>query len=295
MKMCVQNIFIALAMLAGVHQAGAVILLSDNFDDNSIDTGKWATNTTLSDGLGTPRVIEQNQRLEITARGYFNTATNYDPSSPGGLLITGTWTFLNYSGGNSDTPTVVTRSSGTPTPFNVASGEPTAGINFRLSVPAPDQFYIYGSGDANVTSLNVISNTLNLAQGDTVNFSVMDDGTNLSFYLTKVGDPSQAASCTAVCTNHLAANKISFYNREYNADSLALDDVVIQARRPQLTIATAGNQEVLFWPASATNYILQSTTNLSSTNWITASDAVPVLAVTVTNQSPARFFRLTPP
>jgi uncharacterized repeat protein (TIGR03803 family) len=61
---------------------------------------------------------------------------------------------------------------------------------------------------------------------------------------------------------------------------------------PQLNIAPFGNQSVLFWSASATNYILQSTTNLSSPNWVTASDAVPVIAFTVTNTSPARFFRL---
>src|SRR5450759_1421993 len=64
------------------------------------------------------------------------------------------------------------------------------------------------------------------------------------------------------------------------------------ASGPQLNIASVGNQSVLFWPASATNYVLQSTTNLSSPNWVTASDAVPVIAVTVTNTSPARFFRL---
>ena len=65
-----------------------------------------------------------------------------------------------------------------------------------------------------------------------------------------------------------------------------------QANQPLLSIAAVGNQSVLFWPASATNYVLQSTTNLTSPNWVTASDAVPVMAFTVTNQSPARFFRL---
>ena len=64
---------------------------------------------------------------------------------------------------------------------------------------------------------------------------------------------------------------------------------------PPLNIATTGNQSVLFWPASANNYILQSTTNLASTNWVTATDAVPVTAFTVTNSSPARFFRLAQP
>ncbi|MGH7994151.1 MAG: formylglycine-generating enzyme family protein [Limisphaerales bacterium] len=60
----------------------------------------------------------------------------------------------------------------------------------------------------------------------------------------------------------------------------------------QLGIAPAGNQTVLYWPTTATNYVLQSTTNLASPNWVTATDAVPVVAVAVANTSPARFFRL---
>lgn len=65
--------------------------------------------------------------------------------------------------------------------------------------------------------------------------------------------------------------------------------------KPTLNIASSGSQSVLFWPASGTNYILQSTTNLASPNWTTATDAVPVIAFTVTNTSPARFFRLVQP
>jgi hypothetical protein len=66
------------------------------------------------------------------------------------------------------------------------------------------------------------------------------------------------------------------------------------APTPQLNIATVGNQSVLFYPASATNYVLQSATNLASANWQTVTDGVPVIAVTVTNSLPARFFRLAP-
>ena len=64
------------------------------------------------------------------------------------------------------------------------------------------------------------------------------------------------------------------------------------APTPSLSIASVGNQLVVFWPASATNYILQSTTDQASPNWTTATDAVPVIAVTVSNTSPQRFFRL---
>jgi formylglycine-generating enzyme required for sulfatase activity len=59
-----------------------------------------------------------------------------------------------------------------------------------------------------------------------------------------------------------------------------------------LGIAPAGNQTVLFWPAAATNYVLQCTTNLTSPNWTTVSNAVPVTAVAVNNTSPTMYFRL---
>ena len=61
---------------------------------------------------------------------------------------------------------------------------------------------------------------------------------------------------------------------------------------PSLGIASAGNQAVLFWPASATNVILQTTTNLSSPNWVTVSNGTPIVGVTLTNNLPAAYFRL---
>jgi formylglycine-generating enzyme required for sulfatase activity len=67
--------------------------------------------------------------------------------------------------------------------------------------------------------------------------------------------------------------------------------------QPALGIAPAGNQVLLFWPSNATSYVLQSSTNLASTNWVFATDAAPTTyashtAVTVTHTSAARFFRL---
>ena len=62
--------------------------------------------------------------------------------------------------------------------------------------------------------------------------------------------------------------------------------------QPNLGIATAGNQSVLFYATTQVNYILQSSTNLASTNWVTAAEAVVVAAATVSNTSPAKFFRL---
>jgi hypothetical protein len=230
--MKLHQIFLAAALALGaVTAAPAAILLSDDFNDNSLDGTKWTTNTTLSDPYGTPSVVEQNQRLEIHARGYLNTLNNYDPSALGGLKlqITGTWTFLNVGPG--DLPAVITRSDGTPTPYFVGSGEVTNGITFRIQIydPGVDGINIYGNGAATVTNFSLISNTLNLVQGDSVNFTVVDDGTNLSFNVAEVGDPSSAASATAICASLLATNKVSFYNRESDGNTVALDNALIQA------------------------------------------------------------------
>jgi formylglycine-generating enzyme len=67
--------------------------------------------------------------------------------------------------------------------------------------------------------------------------------------------------------------------------------------QPALGIVPTNNQSLLYWPATAIDYVLQSSTNLSFTNWVYATDAVPATygsqtAVTVTNTLAARFFRL---
>jgi len=61
---------------------------------------------------------------------------------------------------------------------------------------------------------------------------------------------------------------------------------------PTLNIAPAGGQNVIYWPAWASDYVLETTTDVSSTNWTTVTNATPVIAVTVTNTSPEQFFRL---
>ena len=69
--------------------------------------------------------------------------------------------------------------------------------------------------------------------------------------------------------------------------------------QPALGIVPTNNQFILFWPVTGggANGVLQSATNLVSPNWLSATDAFPVdygsqIAVSVTNVSSARYFRL---
>jgi formylglycine-generating enzyme required for sulfatase activity len=64
------------------------------------------------------------------------------------------------------------------------------------------------------------------------------------------------------------------------------------AQVTNLGIAPAGGQSVLYWPNNTTNYVLQTVTNLSSTNWLTARTAFAVNAAEVTNAAPSGYFRL---
>jgi hypothetical protein len=61
---------------------------------------------------------------------------------------------------------------------------------------------------------------------------------------------------------------------------------------PLLSIGNFGNMTVIVLASSVTNYVMQSTTNLASPDWQTASDAVPLNVVVFTNTPPMRFFRL---
>jgi formylglycine-generating enzyme required for sulfatase activity len=65
------------------------------------------------------------------------------------------------------------------------------------------------------------------------------------------------------------------------------------AQVTNLGIAPApGGQSIIYWPTSTTNYVLQTTTNLATPNWVAATNAVTVNAVTVASSTPAGYFRL---
>ena len=65
------------------------------------------------------------------------------------------------------------------------------------------------------------------------------------------------------------------------------------APAPPLGITMVGNLPVVVWPAAATNYVLQMTTNLASGNWVTVTNGIPFSGLQITNAPPgAAFFRL---
>ena len=86
--------------------------------------------------------------------------------------------------------------------------------------------------------------------------------------------------------------KYAFILRSLMTALAALAGVHFVLAQPTFSIAPAGNQSVLYWPTTPTNYLLQSATDLTSPNWVYANDAVAVTATLVSNTLPVRFFRL---
>ncbi len=68
---------------------------------------------------------------------------------------------------------------------------------------------------------------------------------------------------------------------------------------PPLTITPvvvqSGGQTLLSWPSWALNYVVQTTTDLSSSNWTNVTNGVPMTSVLLTNSGPAAYFRLASP
>jgi uncharacterized repeat protein (TIGR03803 family) len=118
-------------------------------------------------------------------------------------------------------------------------------------------------------------------------FSINTDGTGFtSMYSFHGGDGANPNAGLILSSNIL-------YGAASLGSSSGMGTVFsLTLTPPSLGIAQGGNQVVAYWPAYATNYVLQATTNLASPNWQTVSNGSPIIGVTLTNSPPGAFFRL---
>ncbi len=168
-------------------------------------------------------VVEQNQRLELTARGYLVTQTQIVPSVAAPLHITGQYTFTNTDPNLFDFLDITTRTAAIP---GGGPHEVTDGISFT----------IWGSGN-----LVMIDRTNNVQIGPSLGFSAVanhpyeftvdDDGLNVSLSVQEVGG-SVLGSISGTSAVTSATNHIAFYNREGTSDIGYLDNVVITTPEP---------------------------------------------------------------
>jgi hypothetical protein len=202
--------------IAASVEAAPLILLQDDFNDNSIDGSTW--NVVLS-APGSPGVTETGQRIQLVGRGHLNTAQNVDPNSPtvGGLRITGTWQF-----GNDDFLQILTRSDGTPAG---SFGETANGIEM-FAYTGNNTLQWQNRGGGSVVGRTSVLMPGGITPGQTFDFELIDDGFNLQATLTQVGNPANTGTITGTSSFAPATNLIVFHNRENGRVSF-LDDVVV--------------------------------------------------------------------
>ncbi len=231
-------LFVAALLLGGGKTTyGLTVLVSDDFNDNSLNPALWTvgnwTSTVPARSINN-NVVEQNQRIEITHAAKLITVGDFAPGAQpeAGLQITGRVTFAT----NFEAFRILTRSDGiTPNPSDFGSVQ--TGVEFAFD--NANNMTINGIGGAVITGLTNNGNVPK-ATGETYDFFVRDDGTNLTFTMTQVGGSKQR-TVTAASVFAPAVNKIVMHNRE-NSDgnhTLFLDDVTI-ASPSSLATTTPG-------------------------------------------------------
>ncbi|MCX6879755.1 MAG: autotransporter-associated beta strand repeat-containing protein [Verrucomicrobia bacterium] len=204
---------------------GQQILLADTLMSGS--NANWTTN--ISQPRGGAQVNWTANGVQLFMRGYLNTVAQFDPTlQPGGLHITGNWSFTGGTPtSGSDNLSIITRSTGTPGSFQ-SYGEVTGGIAFTCGQASGNLPNISGSNSSFTISNVVQAGSLILNQNDNLYFDIRDDGQNgLSFTLTNLTN-GMAGSVTATRTDGTATNNlISFYNREQNNNLSLVSNVVI--------------------------------------------------------------------
>ena len=209
------------------------LLLADRFSQPPIDPAKWRVFTEIP-VWGHARVFIDDGRVVFENRGYLITAEQYRPGEPGGLRITGEWTY-GYVG--DDFLQVLTRSDGRPDPDNAYS-ETREGVEFYAAQLWGDAniMSIVGRGGAagTITELSTPGSLL-LASGRTYRFDIRDDGRHLRFTMTDAMDPSQTRTITAVSPYAGTRNYVTIHNREYapGFDRVSYLDNVRIGRSPQ--------------------------------------------------------------
>jgi hypothetical protein len=209
--------------------------------------------------------------------------------------------------------------SGTPPPGlngNPSSGEiygtPTNAGTFTFTVQVTDganttnkQFSLTISNALQITTTSLLNGTNNSTYSQQLQATagVPFGGASPYSWSLASGSASLPANLT-LATNGLLSGTLAtsgLFNftvqaadllTATNEQSLSLN-IVSTNTYPPLTVGLGGGQVIVLWPASAgTNFTLQMTTNLAAGPWVPATNGVPAVAFTFTNNPSAAFFRL---
>jgi sugar lactone lactonase YvrE len=161
--------------------------------------------------------------------------------------------------------------------------------NFAAALSSPNEIAVDRAGNVFVSTIGCIykftpdgTQSIFVSEGLGWEWGLAFDSAGNLF----AGDDSDAPSC------YVYKFTPSGERSTYASVCCEPAGLAFQPPTPQLNIAPAGDQIALFWPAWATNFVLESTADLSSTNWTAVTNGTPIIGVMVTNTSPALFFRL---
>lgn len=108
---------------------------------------------------------------------------------------------------------------------------------------------------------------------------------------------SEATNATLTLTDFSPADAGSYYVAVSNAAGGVVSQTFTLSGAPVLGISLSSHQPLLVWPASATNSVLQMTTNLAAGTWVKVSNGLPYSSppntgLLITNPPSNAFFRL---
>lgn len=220
------------------------------------DTSKWLVvdgNDPETDG---DTAYVEDGELLLVNREIVRSVTEFDPSTANPVHVSGRFSYQNEN----DILTIGTRSNGVS---DAASfGIIGEGISFSIndSSGANSGFLeiLVRSGGTNTTLTTTGDELLELRAGTEYEFEVFDDGTNLRFRVTEVGNPQNTSEVTATSSFDPGTNYVTIHNREDNTVDANADGSFV-ARVSELRIdqdlATGEGDTIsslLFAPSSMT-------------------------------------------
>lgn len=218
------------------------------------DSTKWVVVEGNDSGTDGDTAYVEDGELVLVNREVVRSATEFDPSTANPIHVSGRFSYQNED----DILTVATRSNATPDSnfFGYASESLNFDINDSNGANTGQINIFTRSGSAN-TDLSATGDALlDLNVGAEYDFDVFDDGTNVRFIVSEVGNPQNRAEITSTSAFNPGSNYVTVHNREDTTDEAGTSFVSrVSDLRIDQDLSTAEGESisgVLFAPSSLT-------------------------------------------